>query len=754
MGNRLIPSMNRRAFGKGALFAGVSLAGVGWSGLTPNFVASEASAESGYETFRNACPRNCYDTCAQLTYVKNGVVKKIVADPTNEFTGSGTCVKGYVYSRRIYDPDRVKYPMFQSKRGSGKWKRISWDEAFDRIANKILDIKKRDGSTLGIGMTKYSGNFGITHWGVEGMMSSIGYTTRFVGTPCWPAGIDAQTYDMGNMEMSDPEEFSKAKYIILWGSNAAWMSVHTMKYIYQARENGAKVVTINPYLNQTAAKSDLFVEIKTSMDGALALAMGKYMIENNLHDPAWLEANSVGFSEYERYVSNEISYDWASRTTGVPVKVIRQLAHEYATAKPAQIWIGYGFQRHVNGGQNTRAVDALGAITGNVGTPGGGVQYGHLLTWGFNYHALVQSQPAGSVGRAADGGGPKGEFDTGEAAAPASYTDRTVNINKTAQEILDAKDPPLRMMWTACKNVFSQDFDKNKMIRAFTNPNLELVVTVDQFISQTGEYSDLVLPCTISYEDWDVMVSYWHRYISINQQAIKPMGEAKSDVEIAMGLSEKMNAMSPGSCTFPTHFQAKEWMEKEFNEGIHTLFGIKDYTDLISQGSKKAKMNPTIWSDKKFKTPSGKFELYSETALSNGFPAIASWVEPRKPYGKYQLLTPHAKWGIHSQFQNVDWTMSLNPEPFVYIGRGMASSKGIKDGDLVKVFNRVGEVKVRARVTTTVPDDVIVMYEAWFNKNPYNVENVVDDESSDMGKMKTGAPGVAIHDQYADVVKI
>jgi anaerobic selenocysteine-containing dehydrogenase len=358
------------------------------------------------------------------------------------------------------------------------------------------------------------------------------------------------------------------------------------------------------------------------------------------------------------------------------------------------------------------------------------------------------------VGLAATGTGPKGEFDTGE-AAPATYTDRTVNMNKTAQEILDAKDPPIRMMWNACKNVFSQDFDKNKMIKAFTNPNLEMVVTPEHFMNQTCEYSDIVLPVTISYEDWDVTVSYWQYWININQQAIKPVGEAKSDITIAMELSAKLNSLEPGSCTFPTHFKGKEWMQKEFNDGIHQLFGIRDYGDLIYQGSKKAKMNPTIWADKKFKTPSGKFEFVSETAKNNGFHDICRWVEPRKPYGgKYQLLTPHPQWGIHSQFQNVDWTMSLNPSPFLYMNKADAKAEGLKDGDMVKVSNKSGEVKVRVRATATMPPKTILLYEAWFKGNEYNVQNLVDDESSDMGKMKTGAPGVAIHDQWADVKKI
>ncbi len=124
-----------------------------------------------------------------------------------------------------------------------------------RIATKMLEIKKKDGSMLGLALSKYSGNLGVMGYAVEGMMSSLGYTTRFAGTPCWPAGIDAQNYDMGDMWCNDPEDFVKAKYIIIWGANPAWCSMHTMKYIYQAREKGAKVVVIESAVNADRRES-------------------------------------------------------------------------------------------------------------------------------------------------------------------------------------------------------------------------------------------------------------------------------------------------------------------------------------------------------------------------------------------------------------------------------------------------------------------------------------------------------------------
>ena len=214
-----------------------------------------------------------------------------------------------------------------------------------------------------------------------------------------------------------------------------------------------------------------------------------------------------------------------------------------------------------------------------------------------------------------------------------------------------------------------------------------------------------------------------------------------------------MNELRPGSCTFPTKIDSKEWMAKEFNQGIYDLFGINSWEDL-KKGPVKAKMHPAAWHDLKFGTPSEKYEFKSELAEKWGNKALPEYVAPRPKNDKYRLLTPHTKFGLHSQFVNLDWSEEFNPEPFVYIHPELAAEKNIEDGNTVRVFNSIGEVITKAKISTVVPADAILMYEAWFKNNPYNVQNVVDDTSSDMGAYKTGQPGVAIHDQFADVAKV
>ncbi|HBH6853599.1 TPA: molybdopterin-dependent oxidoreductase [Citrobacter freundii] len=743
--------LNRRSFLKGLIALG-TVAALPGGLLTSRCALAQPPIPFNpktYKIYRNACPRNCYDTCSLKTWVKDDVITFVEGAPESTFTHGTPCVKGLSYPRRVYSPDRIKYPMVQDVRGSGNWRRISWDEAMQRIATKMLEIKKKDGSMLGLAMTKYSGKFGVLNYAVEGMMSSLGYTTRFAGTPCWPAGIDAQNYDMGDMWCNDPEDFVKAKYIIIWGANPAWCSMHTMKYIYQAREKGAKVVVIDPLLTQTAAKADLYLRVRPGSDGALALGMARHLVDKGLVDQDFVNNYSHGYPEFEAYLRNSVTVEWASEICGLSADVIRQLAEEFTAVNPATVWIGYGMQRHVNGGANVRAIDAFVAMTGNIGIEGGGARYGHLHTWGFNYNAMLQKPPVGSIGMPG-AAGTTSEF--GSAGEVAQYSDRSLNINQTAKGILEANEPPVRMLWVACKNPFAQGFDRSKMEKAFEK--LEMVVCADQFFNETVQHADIVLPVTTAFEEWNVDASYWHYWLSINQPAIKPMYEAKCDLEIAVLLSRTINKLEPGSCTFPQEFNHKRWLDQEFNDGMAKMFGISSWDDLLDGPKKAILPSSAAWYDRKFKTPSGKFEFRSELCEKNGHTALPEYKPEAKSTLPFHLFTPHVQFGIHSQFINLDWMQVFYPEPFVYMHPISAEKRGIAENDLVKVFNTVGEVELRAKVTANVPEDFLVMYEAWFPKRKYNVQNVVADTPADMGLMKTGAPGAAIHSQFADIILI
>jgi anaerobic selenocysteine-containing dehydrogenase len=725
---------SRRTFLKGSA-ALSTLLGFGAAGnqLSKGLVP-RAKAETGkVETFFNACPRNCYDTCSIVTTVKDGRITFVTGNENNTYTKGRLCVKGNTYPRVVYSPDRIKYPMRQKGRGTGNWERISWDEAYRIIAEKILEIKQEYGTTLPICLNKYSGNFNILNYASEGMLSSIGYTTRAQGTPCDPAGSDAQAFDMGTAYNNDPEQFLDANYIILWGANPAWTSAHSMYFINQAKENGAKLVVIDPLITQTASKADEYIQVNSSEDGALALGMARYIVDHNLHDKEWVKQNSIGFQEFVSYLKNNITVEWAAEKSGVPIKVIERIAREYATAKPANIWIGFGMQRHVNGGAMVRAIDALAAITGNIGKRGGGVNYIGGETWGVNYHAMSFGPPEGTVG---DG-------------------DRYVNMNNFGAQVLDANDPPIKMMWIACRNPIAQDPEPNVVKKAFDK--MDLVVTCDLYMNQTVEYSDIVLPVTTPFETVGLNVSYWHYWLNVNEQAIKPMHETKSDLEIAMGLSKKLNELEPGSCTFPISGDLHEWAEKEFNDEFRDLFGVKGWEDLRQKGGTvKAKETITVaWEDLKFRTPSGKYEFFSKKAVEYGHHPLPVYVEKYQHPENYPIrcITPHWKLGIHSQFQHIDWLGKIHEHPFLELHPDLAKKKSIQPNDMVKIKNEIGYMTLPAKITKMVPPDTVVMYEGWWKDVNYTENFTVKALQEDMGEYKKGQRGIAFHDNFVDIEK-
>lgn len=745
--------MSRRAFLKG-LLGSAALAAVPCALLLPDSAkageggkvfhdSAQREAAGGMRVFRNACPCNCYDTCSILTHVRDGKVQYVEGAPESSFTNGALCVKGYSYPRRLYSPDRIKYPMVQDGRASGRWRRVTWDEALSRIAVKILECKQRDGSLLGMALSKYSGNLGLSNYAVEGMFSSLGYTTRFTGNPCWPAGLDAQFYDMGKMWCNDPEDLPKARCIILWGANPAWCSTHTMRYIFEAQDKGAEIIVIDPLLTQTAAKADVYVQVRPGTDGALALGMARHLLDAKLVDRDFIENHALGFEEFARYLRTQISLDWAAAQCGVPAREIRSMAERFAKAKPATVWMGYGLQRHVNGGSMVRAIDAFVAMTGNIGLEGGGARYGQMDTWAFPYHAMLHKPPANSVGLRK----------SGDASQPPVYTNREVNINATAEALLHTTDPPIRLLWIAGKNPFAQEPNRAKMVEAFKKP--ELIVSVEQFFTESVRHSDMVLPVTTLFEEETLCVSYWHYWLGLNEQAVKPLHECRSNTAIAVALSQVLNRLEAGSCTFPQSVDVKEWMAQDCNEHIKEYFGISGWEEL-RQGPVKAKSPGTkgssaAWADRIFLTPSGKYEFKSALCAQHGCPALPVYMPERKSSRAFQVITPHTQFGIHSQFVNLDWMENLYEEPLVYINPEAARQHGIANDEAVRVFNEVGEVCLRARLSGCVPVDCLVMYEAWFRKLNFNVQSVIDECAADMGAMRTGQLGLATHSQFVDI---
>lgn len=671
----------------------------------------------------NLCPRNCYDTCSIVSTTRKGVLISVTGNPHHEYTKGKLCPKALDDVKKVYSPQRIRFPMRQRSRYSGFWERISWDEALNLIAEKILDLKTQYGTTLPLALNKYSGNFGILHNAMEGLFTGLGATTRAVGSPCWSAGVDAQTLDFGTFFCSDPQDMAKSNLIWLWGVNPAWTAVHQMPIIFEAIDRGANVVCFDTHFSATAARTHQFVQVRPGTDGLLALGFAKVLVEENLIDPN-LSTYTLGHEEFIHYLKSDISLEHCCEITGVPIPTIRKLALEYGQTHPACIWAGFGLQRYTNGGQTLRAIDALGALAGHLGEQGGGVQYGQFETWSFA--GMLQNPPH-----------------------PDNQMDRLLNINRFSEEALACSDPPVKMLWISGRNPLSQDGNLEqwkKLIR-----QLDLIVVSDLFHSKSSEAADLFLPVTTHYEHWDMNSSYWHYCVGVNEPAILPVGESHSDLQIAWDVSSQLNKLVPGSCTFPTSGDEKATLLRELGPQMLDILGLKNPEEIL-EGPVRAKFPRTVWENRTFSTPSGRYEFLSTQAANAQLPSLPVFLPPLNPSlnTPLRLLTPHHHSSINSQVYVSDAHTS---EVILNLAPELARRYGLIAGDRARIWNELGLIDVVIQPEDGISMDVVIIFQRKIEgSSPLN--SLIGTPLTDMGHLTLGAPGFALNETFVNLQKL
>lgn len=628
---------------------------------------------------RNVCPRNCFGTCSILSYVEDDQLLKITGDPKHGFTGGHLCAKGYAYTQYVDNPLRLKYPMIQASRGSGNWKRISWDEAYTIIAEKMVELYRRYGSNLASGFNKFSGNLGLLHYAVEGMFNSIGPHTKTYGDLCLATGEAAIRDAFGDFISPIPENMANAKMIVIWGANPAVTNIHQMKFIYNARKNGGKLVVIDPIYTETAAKADLFVQINPGTDALLALGIAEIILEKGMADLSFVE-NQAGFREYKELLSNtQISE--ICKHTGVRLEVMEELADLYGNLKPVATWSGFGLQRNEFGGQSIKAISSLAAISGNLKY--GGVYYAHGDISDFPMNLL----------------------NFPEKKHPTIKDSRRVNISNFAVESNRLKDPPLKLLWIASRNPLAQDHNMKAWKELISS--LELIITVDLFMTETAKLSDIVLPAASHFEEEDLNVSYWHHWLAMNEKTLPPFYEAKSDLKIAGELTQRLNEISPQFSTFPSKLEPLDWIEKELNEKVRDLYGIKSYKDLL-EGPKPRRDE---------RKQEGFFSFINSNDVKRIYDD-SEWRKQKKHSYPFRLLSPQSLLQIHSQFSNLPWlqsTVDEGEETIVEINENIAASSGISNNMKVKIYNENGSVIAKTKTNPQLPSDCLLVKQTGVN---------------------------------------
>lgn len=673
-----------------------------------------------------ACPRNCYSTCGMRVHVEDGRIRRIEPHPGNRATPEGVCLKGLSYVERIRSRDRILEPLRRTSRGTHE--PIGWDEALDEIAHHLTRIRESPGPQsllyyAGSGTKGLLNGTGLELWRLYG-----GCTTTY-GDLCWPAGLEATRLTLGDNRHSVPWDIARARLILMWGKNAAETNIHQMPFIQEAREAGGRLVVIDPRRTESTESADLWIRPRPGSDGALALAVAGEIIRSGGVDEAFVRERVSGFEEFS-HLALEASIDWAADVTDVPSEQLRTMARWIATTRPMTITAGYGMQRYTNAGQTIRAVLALLAITGNVGRPGAGWVYANLQSHIFDeVRDPVACYPP---------------------AVPDGIVRVSVSTARLGRDMLDQADPPLRMAWVERGNPLTQNPDTNHVIRAFRA--LDFRVVVDQFLTDTAREADVVLPAKTMFEQTDVIGAYWHPYLQLRQKVLDPPGQVKPETEIFRLLAPRLGidpSALDGKIPGVTDAEVEAFLEAKLEpfEGV-SLERLREGPVLPPEHEEIA------FSNGMFPTPSGRIELVSDEAVERwGVDRLPRYREPdesiRRAEGRARyplyLMTPNTKNRIHSQFGNLRMIRRIDPGPAVHIHPDDALARGIEAAARVRVFNDRGELRLPARLDSSLKQGCVSVTNGWWIQDGGTVNYCSPGRETDMGH------GAAFHDTLVEV---
>jgi anaerobic selenocysteine-containing dehydrogenase len=744
---------------------------------------------------RTTCSPNCTGSCGQLAFVRDGIIVKIqqAADYPDPVYRPRGCMKGLSYVNQVYGKDRIRTPLIRTgERGSGEFREATWEEVLDRIATDM----RRIGETWGYDTIHVFGQVpgsGYIHKGANYRASAaLGLThgTSFDFNGDLPMGMPI-TFGVQNAE-HEAKDWANSRFLLLVGSNPVETRIPDVHFIFDAIEAGARLVVIDPSFSPTAAKADVHLRIAPGTDAALALAMARQIIEDQAHDQGFMrtytdaallvrtdtgkrlrEADIVRDGAADRFVAWDTGKSgpivvgtdrlgfgpgaapaldgtfrvrladrstveatpgfalvraelarWtpqaAEAITGIPAETIVKVARAYAAAKPAAILMGGGSNHWFHGDQTGRAFALLAALTGNIGRSGGG-----FSVYVGQYKVRVDTSPWWNAG------------ETKAKVVPSVYFVR----GRTETMHPDVPYPENGWHGLVCTfaNLFVQSMDVNRLHE--TLAGLDLIVVVDHQMTETVRWADVVLPATTWYEKTDLTATPLHPFLQLQQPAIEPVGEARSELWM---WREIVRRIDPA--------KAAEFFEMDEEAAIEAILaaggGPGGPTEGITLEQLRAgpvRLNvpdPDIPFRKQVEElepfpprslpvplektaefiPTRRIEFYKDAdrfiemgeTVPTYLPPHDDEVHPPAEW-PLTLLSPHSKWRIHSSYANNPWLAEIHGgRPEVFISPTDAAARGLATGDAIRVWNTRGEVVAWAHVSDSEQPASVTLYEGWW----------------------------------------
>ncbi len=706
--------------------------------LAANRMEDKTTPVPGEEIITTTCASHCGGTCILRLHVRQGVVTRIDTDEGEE-PQLRACLRGRAYRQRVYAPDRLLYPLKRTgKRGEGRFIRISWDEAIDTVASQITRVIQTYGpaSILNLRLVGDSGSLHTPAQMDKVLALAGGFTTTW-GISSYQGGMNAQQITYGTYYTSSTrDDLVNARLIILlgWDPAITVAGANTNWYLAQAREAGARIVAVDPrYTDSAATFAHQWIPIRPGTDGAMLLAMAYAMISEGLQNQKFLDVYTLGFEKFRDYVTGKEdgipkTPVWAEAITGVPAKDIEDLARQYATIRPAALMAGIAPGRTAYGEQYHRIAITLAAMTGNIGVHGGDAAG---RAWesglgGYPYRALPSRL---SVSNPVDGRAP-----VPPPGSPVWYRSSKVHWCDVPDFIEKGRaggyPADCKLVCVANCSFVNSFPNINRIVRALKAENVEFIFIQEQFMTPTAKLADIILPTNTFLERNDIIRGYGLPFYGYARKAIEPIGESRSQNEIAALLAHRLDLSGWSDRTEEellreiTQNSDVPDFDRFRREGIYRLPRSEPYVPFKAQIEDPVK-NP-------FPTPSGKIEIYSQQLGDLNDPwrpplprYIETWESPNDPLAaRYplQMISTHFKTRANAQFDNIHWLRELESQA-IEINSSDARARNIKDGERVRVFNDRGQVIIPARVTERImPGVVDLPHGAWYDPDPEGID--------------------------------
>jgi anaerobic selenocysteine-containing dehydrogenase len=608
----------------------------------------------GTATHRTTCNRDCPDACGLIATVEDGRLVALGGDPEHPVTKGFLCYRTSRFPQMQNGPLRLTTPLL---RRNGALQPASWEEALGFVADRLLAIRKESGPAA-ILHYRSGGSLGLLKTVADYFFELLGPVTVKSGDICSGAGDAAQETDFGDEESHDLFDLLNAKNVILWGKNAAVSNVHLQPVLHDARKNGARVLLVDPVRHRTERFADLTILPRPGGDFDLAMGVAARLFETGRTDP---EAPSYcdHFDLFRALATSRPAAAWA-QAAGVAPAELETLASAVAE-RPCSIQVGWGMGRRMNGSAIVRALDALGAVSGNLGIPGGGVSFYYKRRGAFDTSFLKDEPP------------------------------RTIPEPLLGEGILAAKDPPVRAVWITAGNPVSMLPDSATVARALETR--ELVVVVDPFLTDTARRATVVFPTTTLVEDDDVLGAYGHHWLAVSTPAVPPPAGVKSDLEIVQALAKEIDARTGAreeeKISEKVGGGAREWKKRLLSRVEAAGVSLDS---LERAPARNPFVGKVLFADRKFATPSGRVNLIHE-------PPVSPPEEPGFPLWLFSNSTEQA--------QSSQWAI---PEPdLLHATCHPSAANGFADGEVVRIESGIGSMRVRLRLDPAQRSDVVIV---------------------------------------------